>query len=58
MLLHSCVADKGHSVFALSRHYLLIDNFLNTQYSSVRQCIKIVRRIYVMITPGSQRVNN
>ena len=35
-----------------------VDNFLNYHYLSAWQCIKIVRRIYKLITPGSQRVNS
>ena len=41
----------------ISRHYSLIDNFLNSHiYLSAWQCIKIVRRIYMLVTPGSERV--
>ena len=32
--------------------------FLNYHYLSALQCIKIVRRIYILITPGSQWVNS
>ena len=36
---------------------MLVDYFLNSHHLSAGQCIKIVRRIYILITPGSQRVN-
>ena len=41
----------------ISRHYPLVDNFLNSHYLSASQCSKIVRRIYMLVTPGSKRVN-
>ena len=40
-----------------SRHYPLIDNVVNSHYLSAWQCIKIVRRIYMLITSGSERFN-
>ena len=34
----------------ISTQYLLLDNFLNSHYLCTRQCIKIERRIYILIT--------
>ena len=34
----------------ISRHYPLVDNFLNSHYLSACQCIKIVRRIHMLVT--------
>ena len=41
----------------ISRQNALLDNFLNSHYMFPWQCIKIVRRSYKLIAPGSQRVN-
>ena len=35
----------------------IVDNFLNSRDMSAWQCIEIVRRICILITPGSQRIN-
>ena len=40
-----------------SRLYPLVDNFINSHYLSAWQCIRIVRRICMLVTPGSERVN-
>ena len=40
----------------ISRHSPVVDNFLNSHYLSSLQSIKIVKRIYILITPGSERV--
>ena len=44
-------------MYIISKHYPLVDNFRNSHHLSVLQCIKIVRRIYILIIPGSERVN-
>ena len=44
----------------VSRHYPQVDNYLNSHYlsaCSAWKCIKIVRRIYMLVNPGSERVN-
>ena len=43
-------------VLRISKQYHLVDNFLISHCLCAWQCIKIVRRIYIPFTPGSQRV--
>ena len=38
-------------------HYPLVDDFLNSHYLSPCQSTKIVRRIYLLVTPWNDRVN-
>ena len=61
-----CCTPRGYSVIKVLRdtnddhmfqkQYPLADNFVNSHHLSALQCIKIVRRIYILITPGSQRL--
>ena len=53
---HTNLWGYSWEVGVISRHYLLVDNCLNSHYLSAWQCIKIVKRIYMLVTPGSERV--
>lgn len=42
----------------MSRQHTFADYFLNSHYLSAWQCFENVRRIYMLVIPSSQRVND